>query len=115
MYDAVRQAHDNAISAVMPGLKARDIDKVARDTIHSAGYGQNFLHSLGHGVGLEVHEAPYLSPKSSATLAPGMVFTIEPGVYVEGVGGVRLESLVHLTDSGPEILNSASKELIHAY
>lgn len=115
MYDAVRQAHDNAISAVMPGLKARDIDKVARDTIHRAGFGQNFLHSLGHGVGLEVHEAPYLSPKSSATLTPGMVFTIEPGVYVEGVGGVRLESLVHLTDSGPEILNSASKELIHAY
>lgn len=115
MYDAVRQAHDNAINAVMPGVRARDIDRVARDAIDRAGLGANFLHSLGHGVGLEVHEAPYLSPKSNAKLTQGMVFTIEPGVYVEGVGGVRLESLVHLTDSGPEILKSASKELIHAY
>ncbi len=112
IYLAVRNAHDSAIEALHPGVKAKDVDRIARDSIASAGLGDKFLHSLGHGVGLEVHEAPYLSPKSNEKLESGMVFTIEPGVYVENVGGVRLESLVHLSDTGPEILSSAPKELI---
>lgn len=114
IYRAVRNAHDRAIEALRPGVKASHIDRIARDSITETGFGPKFLHSLGHGVGLEVHEAPYLSPRSSDRLETGMVFTIEPGVYVEGVGGVRLESLIHLTDTGPVILNTAPKTLITA-
>ena len=114
IYQAVKDAHDRAIEALRPGVKASHIDRIARDSITEAGFGSNFLHSLGHGVGLEVHEAPYLSPRSNDRLESGMVFTIEPGVYVEGVGGVRLESLIHLADTGPVILNTAPKTLISA-
>lgn len=114
MYQAVKDAHDRAIEALKPGIQARDVDKIARDTISQAGYGRYFVHSLGHGVGMEVHEAPYLSPRSADRLESGMVFTIEPGVYVEEVGGIRLESLVHLKETGPEILSLCPKDLIAA-
>ncbi len=114
IYESVREAHDRAIDSIRPGIRTREVDQMARQVIEKAGYGGNFLHSLGHGVGLEVHEAPYLSPRSAETLDIGMVFTIEPGVYIEGIGGVRLESLVHLTESGPEILSTAPKDLIRA-
>ncbi len=114
IYQAVKNAHDRAIEALGIGIKASSIDRIARDSITEAGFGPNFLHSLGHGVGLEVHEAPYLSPRSNDRLESGMVYTIEPGIYVEGVGGVRLESLIHLGDTGPVILNTAPKTLIRA-
>lgn len=114
IYQAVRDAHDRAIEAIRIGVKASAVDKVARESIAAAGFGDYFLHSLGHGVGLEVHEAPYLSPGSKDTLECGMVFTVEPGVYLEGAGGVRLESLIYLAENGPVILNTAPKTLIRA-
>ena len=112
IHQVVKDAHDRAIEAIKPGIRAEDADRVARETISKAGYGKYFLHSLGHGVGLEVHEAPYLAPKSVSVIDSGMVFTIEPGIYIEGFGGIRLESLVYLSSTGPEILSGASKSLI---
>jgi len=112
IHKVVLDAHDRAIEFLRPGVRTDEVDRVARETISKAGYGKFFLHSLGHGVGLDVHEAPYLSPRSRTVLNPGMVFTIEPGIYIEGFGGVRLESLVYLSPSGPEILSGASKDLI---
>ncbi len=112
IHQAVKDAHDRAIEAIKPGVRGNELDRVARETISKAGYGKYFLHSLGHGVGLEVHEAPYLAPKSVSVIDSGMVFTIEPGIYIEGFGGVRLESLVYLSSTGPEILSRASKSLI---
>ncbi len=112
IHQAVKDAHDRAIEAIKPGIRGNELDRVARESISKAGYGKYFLHSLGHGVGLEVHEPPYLSPKSKSVIDPGMVFTIEPGIYIEGFGGVRLESLVHLSPTGPEILSRASKKLL---
>lgn len=114
IYQAVRDAHDKAIEAIRIGVTASSVDRVARESIAEAGFGAYFLHSLGHGVGLEVHEAPYLFPGSKDRLECGMVFTVEPGVYVEGAGGVRLESLIYLAETGPVILNTAPKTLIRA-
>ncbi|MFA6222481.1 MAG: Xaa-Pro peptidase family protein [Desulfomonilaceae bacterium] len=113
IYQVVSDAHDKAIDCLSPGMRANQVDLVARQTISDAGWGKYFLHSLGHGIGLEVHEAPFLSPKSNVVLEEGMVFTIEPGVYIQGLGGVRLESLVHMSSSGPEVLSKAPKTLIH--
>lgn len=112
IHQVVYEAHNKAIEFVKPGVGTDEVDRVARQTISEAGYGKYFMHSLGHGIGLEVHEAPYLSPRSKTPLEAGMVFTVEPGIYIEGSGGVRLESLIHLTPSGPEILSNASKGLI---
>jgi Xaa-Pro aminopeptidase len=112
IYRAVYEAHMRALEAAKPGVTARKIDMVARTAIEKAGYGKYFLHGLGHGVGLEIHEPPYLSPIGRGTLEQGMVFTIEPGVYVEGFGGVRLESLVYLHGDGPEVLSEMPKDLI---
>jgi Xaa-Pro aminopeptidase len=89
-----------------------DADAIAREIITKAGYGDNFGHGLGHGVGLEVHEAPRLSTESRDTLEAGNVVTIEPGIYMPGVGGVRIEDLAVVTDDGVELLTSFPKELI---
>ena len=97
------------------GMRAREIDAVARRSIEAAGFGNYFLHGLGHGVGLEIHEPPFLSPRGRGTLEEGMVFTIEPGVYLENLGGVRLESLVYLDRQGPEVLSEMPKDLISAF
>jgi len=112
IYQAVRDAHDAALVKARPGVGVRDVDRAARHVIEQAGFGKYFLHGLGHGVGLEVHEPPQLSPRGRGVLEEGMVFTIEPGVYLEGVGGVRLESLVYLDRSGPELLSRMPKDLI---
>lgn len=106
VYEVVREAHDRAIEAVMPGLKASKLDRVARDIIHKAGFGKQFSHSLGHGIGLAVHESPRLAQKSDDVLRPGMIVTIEPGIYLPGVGGVRLEDDVLVTDTGYEKLST---------
>lgn len=105
-YQAVRQAHDAAIGAIQPRARAAAIDRVARNVISEAGLGERFTHALGHGIGLDVHEAPRLGRGSEDVLLPGMVVTIEPGVYLPGVGGVRIESDVLITDSGCEVLSS---------
>lgn len=106
VYEVVREAHDAAIAAVKPGAKAAKVDRAARLVIEKAGFGQRFQHALGHGIGLDVHEAPRLGMKSEDVLTPGMVVTIEPGVYLPGVGGVRIESDVLVTDAGAEVLSS---------
>lgn len=106
VYEVVREAHDRAIEAVMPGMKASKLDRVARDIIHKAGFGKQFSHSLGHGIGLAVHESPRLAQKSDDVLRPGMIVTIEPGIYLPGVGGVRLEDDVLVTETGYEKLSS---------
>jgi Xaa-Pro aminopeptidase len=104
--EAVRAAHDAAIAAIRPGVKAAAIDKVARETVRKFGFDKEFNHALGHGIGLDVHEAPRLGKKSKDVLKAGMVVTVEPGVYLPGVGGVRLEDDVLVTASGYEVLTS---------
>lgn len=115
VHEVVYEAHERALDAVKEGVQTRQVDAVARQAIEKAGFGKYFLHGLGHGVGLEIHEPPTLSPRGKDILEEGMVFTIEPGVYIEGMGGVRLESLVYLGNGGPEILSEMSKNLIAAH
>jgi Xaa-Pro aminopeptidase len=112
IHDIVRQAHDRAIAAVRPGISCRDLDAVARDYIREQGYGDYFGHGLGHGVGLEIHEKPVVSPRGEAAVEEGMVFTIEPGIYIPGFGGVRIEDTVAVTADGCVILTQAPKDLI---
>jgi Xaa-Pro aminopeptidase len=109
IFDIVLEAHDRALAAVAPGVALAELDRVARDHIKSCGYGDYFGHGLGHGVGLEVHEAPTVSPRSQAFAEPGMVFTIEPGIYLPGVGGVRIEDTVVVTGEGHQALTKIPK------
>lgn len=110
IYSTVLKANVAALQAIKIGKKASDIDRVARGIIEKAGYGPHFGHALGHGVGLEVHEAPNISEKSEAVIRSGMLFTVEPGIYVEGVGGVRIEDMVYVTQKGKvEVLTKPSK------
>jgi len=112
IYELVLTAQEKVIAEIKAGMDCFDADKIARDFIAEAGYKDNFGHGLGHGVGLEIHEAPRLSYTSEAVLKAGMVVTDEPGIYVSGLGGVRIEDDLLITESGCEVLNSAPKELI---
>lgn len=109
IFDTVLAAHDRALAAVAPGGALAELDRIARDHIQACGYGSYFGHGLGHGVGLEIHEAPSVSPRSKAIAEAGMVFTIEPGIYVPGVGGVRIEDMVLVTAQGHQILTKIPK------
>ena len=100
------------LEATRAGVTGVDADAAARERIEAAGLGEAFGHGLGHGVGLQVHEAPRLSRESSDTLAAGNVVTVEPGVYLEGLGGIRIEDLVVVTDGEPEVLTSSTKDLV---
>ncbi|HEY6836332.1 MAG TPA: Xaa-Pro peptidase family protein [Gaiellaceae bacterium] len=111
-YDACLQAELTGLDAVSAGTTGVDADAAARAIIEQAGFGERFGHGLGHGVGIEVHEAPRLSKTSEDTLAAGNVVTVEPGIYLESEGGIRIEDLVIVTDDGPEILTSFTKELV---
>lgn len=111
MYQTVLDSQQKAIEKIAVGKRAGEIDQVAREYIIGQGY-PSIPHSLGHGVGLEVHESPTLAPKSRDLLKPGMVFTIEPGIYIPGLGGVRIEDDILLTKSGPQILTRSSKAII---
>jgi Xaa-Pro aminopeptidase len=111
-YDLVLRAQIAALDAVRPGPEGREVDAVARDMITEAGHGEHFGHGLGHGVGMEVHEAPRLSRTGADPLAPGNVVTVEPGVYLPGRGGVRIEDLVVVTEAGRDVLTGTSKELL---
>jgi Xaa-Pro aminopeptidase len=104
VYDTVARAQKLAIQAVKPGVKTAHIDRIARDEIERAGYGRRFIHSTGHGVGVEIHEAPWVGPTSQDTLEPGMIITVEPGIYLQGWGGVRIEDTLLVTKTGYEIL-----------
>ena len=109
-YDVCRDAQQGALAAVVAGAPASEVDAVARRRIAGAGY--DVLHGLGHGVGREVHELPRLADTSDAVLAPGNVVTVEPGIYLPGQGGIRIEDLVVVTADGPQVLTPASKDLI---
>jgi Xaa-Pro aminopeptidase len=112
IYDVCLAAQEAAVAGVRPGMTGVEADSLARDPIEAAGYGGSFGHGLGHGVGVEVHEAPILSQASKDTLAVGQVITIEPGIYLEGEGGVRIEDLAIVREDGVEVLTSFPKRLI---
>jgi len=111
VYEVVREAQQASLDAIEAGVKGEDVDKVAREVIDAAGHGDRFGHGLGHGVGLEVHEAPRLSLRSDDVLAPGEVVTVEPGIYLPGKLGVRIEDLVVVSEDGLRNLSSLPKEL----
>ena len=112
IYETVLRAQKKALEAIRPGLTGKEIDAVARDVIKEAGYGDCFGHSLGHSVGLEIHETPCFSTKEEQVIRPGMVITVEPGIYVADFGGVRIEDVVAITEDGCENLTHSPKELI---
>ncbi|MFH1012352.1 MAG: Xaa-Pro peptidase family protein [Candidatus Peregrinibacteria bacterium] len=113
LYSTVWEANQAAIAAIAVGKKASEVDQAARDVIKKARYGRYFGHSTGHGVGLEVHEAPTVGAKGEALIAPGMVFTIEPGIYLNRLGGVRIEDMVYVNPQGKvEVLTTFPKKLI---
>ncbi|MCR8852759.1 M24 family metallopeptidase [Lysinibacillus fusiformis] len=112
IYHAVLAANQNAVSAVKPGVRAMDLDKIARDTITEAGFGEYFTHRLGHGLGISVHEFPSVTGTNDMTMEEGMVFTIEPGIYKSDVTGVRIEDDVVVTKDGVEVLTKFPKDLI---
>ena len=111
VYELVQRAQADALAAVRPGASCRAVDAVARDVITQAGHGDHFGHGLGHGVGMEVHEEPRLTANAEGELAAGNVVSVEPGVYIAGAVGVRIEDLVAVTGDGHEVLSSLPKEL----
>ncbi len=111
VYNTVLEAQLAAIEGIKPGMTGKEADQLAREVIAGRGYGDNFGHGLGHGIGIDVHESPRLSPISTSTLEKGMVFTVEPGIYLPGWGGVRIEDIVIMEEKGVRILTGANKEL----
>jgi Xaa-Pro aminopeptidase len=111
VYRLVKEAHDRAIRAVRPGVSCGEIDRVARAFLEEAGVGPHFAHGTGHGVGLDVHESPRLAAGREEILRAGMVVTIEPGIYLPGMWGIRIEDTVLVTEEGSECLTRSSKEL----
>jgi Xaa-Pro aminopeptidase len=111
-YESVKQAQLAAIAAVRPGVSVAEVDGAARTVLRKAGLGRYFTHSTGHGVGLEIHEAPRVAAGQNETLRPGMVITIEPGVYFPGKWGVRIEDMVVVNESGCEVLTPTSKDFL---
>ncbi|QDT66602.1 M24 family metallopeptidase [Calycomorphotria hydatis] len=113
IYEVVAEAQRKAIAEIRPGIELKEVDAVARNVIEAAGFGKRFGHGLGHGIGLAVHEAPRLSAQVEGTLRPGMVVTVEPGIYLPGQGGVRIEDDVLVTKDGHEVLSTLPRELEH--
>ncbi len=111
-YDSVREAQEAAIAAVRPGVSVGQVDAAARKVLRKAGLGRYFTHSTGHGVGLEIHEAPRVAAGQQEVLKPGMVITIEPGVYFPGKWGVRIEDMVAVNEGGCEVLTPTSKDFL---
>ena len=106
IYNIVRTAKAMAIDAIRPGVRTAKVDSIARQYIKSKGFGKYFGHALGHGVGMDVHEKPTISGISEGILQPGMVFTVEPAIYLPKFGGIRVEDMVLVTDKGCEILSA---------
>lgn len=111
IYDTVLAANRAGIAAAKPGATCESVDKAARAVIEAAGYGQYFFHRTGHGLGLEVHELPQIATGNQALLEPGMIFTVEPGIYIPGVGGVRIEDNLVITETGAEVLTTFRRDL----
>jgi len=112
VYDIVKRANEATFNAVRPGIELQELDRAARGLITDEGYGEYFVHRVGHGLGLEVHEEPYLVEGNTLPLQVGMTFSDEPGIYIEGRFGVRIEDTVLCTDEGGKKLNHATRELI---
>lgn len=112
IYDIVLEAQLKAIDGLRVGMLCREADKIARDVIAASGYGEEFSHSLGHSVGIEIHEMPVFSPKSEDILTEGTVMSVEPGIYIDGFGGVRIEDLICISEGKTVNLTASSKELI---
>jgi Xaa-Pro aminopeptidase len=112
IYNVVLAANEAGIAAVRSGATGEEVDRAARDVINAAGFGDRFGHGLGHGIGLEVHERPGLAPRNTEPLATGMVTTVEPGIYIPGFGGVRIEDDVLVTEGGCRVLTSFPKEAL---
>jgi Xaa-Pro aminopeptidase len=112
IYGIVLEAQQHALASLKPGMSGKEGDALARNVIAGHGYGEHFGHGTGHGLGMEIHEAPRLSQTSDAVLRPGMVVTVEPGIYISGFGGVRIEDDVVITETGAERLTHSPKELI---
>lgn len=112
VYETVLLAQKAALDGIRPGMTGKEIDAMARDIITKAGYGSQFGHSLGHSVGLCIHEKPCFSPNDETVILPGMVLSVEPGIYIENFGGVRIEDLVVITENGCDNLSSSPKELM---
>jgi Xaa-Pro aminopeptidase len=110
IYTTVLKAQLISMETAQPDMTGEEIDKIARDIITSEGYGEYFGHSLGHGVGIEIHESPGVGPNSKNNIKPGMVYTIEPGIYIENWGGIRIEDMVIMTEGGNDLLSHALKE-----
>ncbi len=108
-YDSVREAQEAAVAAVKPGISCGEIDEAARSVLRKAGLAQYFTHSTGHGVGLEIHEAPRIAAAQQQSLLPGMVITIEPGAYIAGQFGIRIEDMVAVTQQGAHVLTPAPR------
>jgi Xaa-Pro aminopeptidase len=111
IFQIVKDAHDKAIERVRPGIPIHDVDSAARDYIRDQGYGEYFGHGLGHGIGLAVHEDPVVNFESKGFIQEGMIFTIEPGIYLPDWGGVRIEDMIQVTRDGAEVLTYLSGEL----
>lgn len=112
IYEVVRQAQETGVAAVRPGRTGGEVDAEARTVIAEAGFGEAFGHGLGHGVGREIHEAPRLRQGGTEVLRPGMVVTVEPGIYLPGEGGIRIEDMVLVTEQGGERLTHARRDLV---
>jgi Xaa-Pro aminopeptidase len=112
VYDIVQHAQEAALAVLRPGARTGDVDKAARDVIDAHGYGSHFVHRTGHGLGVEVHEPPFLAPGNETVLEEGMAFTVEPGIYLPGKFGVRLEDDVTITAGGCDVLSDARRDLI---
>jgi Xaa-Pro aminopeptidase len=112
LFDLVRQANAAATQAVRPGARCDELDEVARAVIRDGGYGEAFIHRLGHGIGLEGHEDPYLVASNPEPLRPGYAFSIEPGIYLAGRFGARIEDIVVCAENGPDVLNQAPRDLM---
>ncbi|MFD0412700.1 M24 family metallopeptidase [Streptomyces sp. NPDC127108] len=111
VHDVVREAQDAACRAVKPGIACQDVDRVARAVITEAGYGEYFIHRTGHGIGVTTHEPPYMIEGERQPLVPGMCFSVEPGIYLPGRFGVRIEDIVTVTEDGGRRLNATAREL----
>lgn len=111
-YAVLQDAQERSVAAVKPGVTAEEVDAAAREPITAAGFGEKFVHRTGHGIGLDVHEDPYIVGGNSLPLEPGMAFSVEPGIYVDGVWGARIEDIVVVTEGGCERLNARPRDLV---
>ena len=111
VYETVREAQRRAMEGLRPGMRCRDVDRIARDYIREAGYGAYYPHRTSHGIGIDYHEEPFDTPSRTVTLQENMCFSIEPGIYLPGRFGVRIEDLVLITEDGCRVLNEFPKEL----